>query len=626
MTLASPHTATLEAAEAHHRNGRLEEAQTQYHAILKIVPDSADAHYGLGTVLVQNGKMDQALSHLEKAVALDPNVPEFLFNLALVEQQLGLISRAAQSLEKAGAAAQNDLYFLIPICKKLVEIRQPHTALHYLQATGSHDPKVMFLIARARAFCGDLERALDDFNQLIQRFPNDMALRREHARAAALIRDYDTAIQSYQAYLKKPDANADDFLGLADLYLTAHKPSLAKDALAQFFKLGGVQADAYLIAAKCARLENNHEALRQNIDKTIELQPTSGQAWHFRMETAEQENLPDIAKSCIRLAADPACSRRDAVRLYLCAGKAYEMIGDYQPAFEALSKGNAHHQNLMAQEGAQYDPNTTAAYHKATLERYPLNAIFPTNTVPPKPNQTRPLFILGMPRSGTTLVEKMLATWDNIEAGGENEAIEFIAQRYYWDITKKRAALPSALEVSALEKMATQYWARTPSKAEILTDKMPHNFRHIGLICQIFPSAPVLYMKRDPMDVCLSIYSRLFPDGHPYACDLKAIADFYAASDRLLDHWKKLFPDRILEVQYERLVEDPKAVTREIASFCGLQWHKQCLEFHKANSSSFTFSELQVRQPLNKDGLGRWQQYGALLDPLRHALQKAGVS
>ena len=144
----------------------------------------------------------------------------------------------------------------------------------------------------------------------------------------------------------------------------------------------------------------------------------------------------------------------------------------------------------------------------------------------------------------------------------------------------------------------------------------------LGFIRSMFPAAPIIYMRRDPRDVCLSIYTRMFADGHRYACDLEWLAHYYSMSVRLLEHWKTVSGDRILEVIYEDLVADPTEQTRNIAAFCELQWDPACLEFHKQDTASFTFSELQVREPINTKSTGAWRNYESQLAPLLAALKK----
>lgn len=157
-----------------------------------------------------------------------------------------------------------------------------------------------------------------------------------------------------------------------------------------------------------------------------------------------------------------------------------------------------------------------------------------------------------------------------------------------------------------------------------MTDKMPQNFQHVGMILSTFPAARVIQMRRDPRDVCWSIFTRMFHAGHNYACDFESLAHAYAVSRQLMDHWAALAPDRVLDVSYEALVADPLVQGQRITDFCELPWSARCLDFHKTISTSFTFSELQVREAINEQRIGRWQPFERQLAPLVEALQRYG--
>ena len=233
-----------------------------------------------------------------------------------------------------------------------------------------------------------------------------------------------------------------------------------------------------------------------------------------------------------------------------------------------------------------------------------------------------PIFIVGMPRSGTTLVERILGCLDDVVVGGESEAVEVISTQHYWSLEQGRAVPPRKLQTDSWDSFANEYWRRSTKTGCRLTDKMPHNFWHLGFVRSMFPAAPIIYMRRDPRDVCLSIYTRMFADGHRYACDLEWLGHYYSMSISMMEHWKAVYGDRILEVIYEDLVADPTEQTRDIAAFCDLQWDPACLEFHKQETASFTFSELQVREPINTKGIGAWRNYETQLSPLFDALRK----
>lgn len=609
----------LDQAEQFHRSGNLADAAERYEQALKVAPGHADALYGLGTVLMQRNEADQALAYLDAAVRQLPNVPEFLFNLALCLIRLERVEEAKAHLLRAAGLAGQDPYLLLPICTQMIEFGLAGQAYGCLDATGVTNAKVTLLKAKALGALGDWRGAAKLLAGLAEQTPSDLTVWYEHSKAAGWLRDYDAAISSFERYLVLKTPDGEDYLQFADLLLTARHPGRAKDVLAQATGSGVDRAEAYHIAAKCARLEGNRAEVASFVEEALKRRPTFGQVWQLKAEILPKEELAELADQCAALVDDPACTEWDQVTLEMTAGQAYEKLARHEDAFEAFVRGNALQKPLLKKKNFEYDPAETEAEYGRIISRFPDKTGFPAADVVDQP---RALFIVGMPRSGTTLVEKILACLDGVEAGGENEAFEFVAAQYYWDLAQGHRPEPKDLAVETLRGMAEVYWQKTPHHQPVVTDKMPHNFRHLGLICQALPDARIIYMKRDPRDVCLSIFSRVFSEAHRYAVDLEWLAHFYAQTERMRQHWMALFPDRILEVDYETLVDQPVEQTQAIAAFCGLDWHPGCLEFHKSTSSSFTFSELQVRKPLNKKGIGRWRQYEQQLAPLTAALKR----
>lgn len=610
----------LDRAEAYQRAGQLEDAAAEYRSVLAQSPAHADAHYGLGTIMMQQGAITDASTHLGAAVEALPNVPEFRFNYALVLVKVGDVEGAKHQLLQAARLAGRDPYFLVPICTKMIEFGLAGEAYGCLDATGDTSPKTSVLKAKALGAIGDWRGAAKLLAGLTAQAPDDPSLWFDYSRAAGFLRDYETAIDAFKRYLACGPASGEDYLKLADLYLTARQPTNARLALDKAADGGVDQAEGHLIAAKCARLDGDKDKVAACVDQAIDRRPAFGQAWQLKFENAAPDLLPEIARECTALVGHKQATEWDRVMLGLTAGRAFEKLDRFPDAMDAFKQANEEHKGILARQDNAYDPAATEKETGKIIGHFPVGGSYQQAST----SDRRPIFILGMPRSGTTLVEKILTCLDGVEAGGENEALEFIAGQYYWDLAQGRLPAPAGLEAETLAGMADVYWRKTAFEGAIVTDKMPHNFRHVGLICQMFPDARILYMKRDPRDVCLSIYCRPFPEAHKYAVDLDWLGHFYAQSEILKKHWLAQAPSQVREIVYEDLVDSPVEKTQEIAEFCGLEWHPGCLEFHKKTSSSFTFSELQVRKPLNKDGIGRWQSYEAELAPLINSLRKHG--
>jgi tetratricopeptide (TPR) repeat protein len=239
-----------------------------------------------------------------------------------------------------------------------------------------------------------------------------------------------------------------------------------------------------------------------------------------------------------------------------------------------------------------------------------------------------PVFIVGMPRSGTTLVEAILASHAQVHGAGELDDV-FLMQRELQDLSGANTSYPHCLEsVSArvLDQVADRHLAKlqalAPDAARV-TDKLPQNFLNLGLIELVFPGARVIHCARHPLDTCLSIYFQQFMQHHDYATELEHIGLYYQEYRRLMAHWRAVLRLPLLEVGYEDLTANPEATIRHLLEFCGLPWDERCLRHHETGRVARTFSYHQVRQPIYKTSVARWKRYEKHLGPLIAALGDA---
>ncbi|MEO5883064.1 MAG: sulfotransferase, partial [Caldimonas sp.] len=295
-------------------------------------------------------------------------------------------------------------------------------------------------------------------------------------------------------------------------------------------------------------------------------------------------------------------------------GKALDKAGAYDAAFAAYVAANRASRASVG-AAAHYD----AAAHERFVDR--LIAAFPAPLPadPTPPHGTRRIFICGMFRSGSTLVEQILASHPRVTAGGELEFLPAIAERHF---APSLATWP-ALDAAARQQLRSAYARAVASRypdAAVVTDKRPDNFLHIGLIKALFPAARIVHTRRDPLDNCLSVHFLHLSQTMPWALDLLDIAHWLRQHDRLMAHWHSLWGRGIHELNYDRLVAEPRPVIEALLAHCGLPWDEACLAFHATRSVVRTPSAWQVREPLYTRSSGRWRNYERHLGPLRAAL------
>jgi len=302
----------------------------------------------------------------------------------------------------------------------------------------------------------------------------------------------------------------------------------------------------------------------------------------------------------------------DTLLLHFALGKAFMDIGDSDRAFAHLHAGNR-----MKRETIQYDPATTTAW----LAR--VAAVFSPALLARLGGQgapgEMPVFVLGMPRSGTTLVEQILASHPAISGAGELAHIQNIAGGM--------AGFPEAagqLNAGELRGLGQTYLDQVAGLAHgrrYLVDKMPVNFVYAGLIRLILPEARLIHCRRDPVDTCLSCYTKLFSAEQPFSYDLGELGRFYGDYRRLMAHWRDCLPaTHFLEVDYEALIADVEGETRRMLAFLGLEWDERCRNFHQTSRTVRTASLNQVRRPVYASSAGRWRGHARHLGPLLEAL------
>lgn len=338
---------------------------------------------------------------------------------------------------------------------------------------------------------------------------------------------------------------------------------------------------------------------------------------HYALAQAGRfvENDPRLAgleRLNRKIAALPPPSQCD---LHFALGKAYDDLGRCEEAFAHWQAANAIKRKFVGYDEAMF----LGILHD-------LKAAFPADVLAARRGagyaDETPVFVVGMPRSGTTLVEQILASHPDVYGAGESMHLHRLLGQGMagQDFPARFCEVPDA----ALCRLGTQYVVhmRTAAPAaKRIVDKLTANFMLCGLIHAVLPRARIVHVRRDPRDTCFSCYANLFSQNFDYTYDLGELGRYYRAYEELMTHWRHILPaETFLEVRYEDVVADFETQSRRLVDFCGLQWNDACRDFHKTNRVVHTLSAAQVRQPLYKTSVGRWKPYAARLSPLFSAL------
>lgn len=408
-------------------------------------------------------------------------------------------------------------------------------------------------------------------------------------------------------------------LSSLDMYEQAE--SLFLDAVKQEPGVAG----SYYNLATVQRFLGKLDKAETNLDKSLALDPGDGEALGLRSglrrQTPESNHLDQLEG----LLADSASSPRRAVSICYSLAKELEDIGDYSRSFTYLKRGADTRREHLRYD-VQRDIQTMAAIRDVYSE-----AVFTEDKV--GFINASPIFVIGMPRTGTTLVERILGSHSAVHAAGELNEFALSLVKITRGLAGNRPAsgadlvtLSQHIDFAALGRLYIEGARDRLTQCVHFVDKMPLNFLYAGLIHLALPKAKIIHVERDPMDTCYAVYKTLFENAYPYSYDLRELGQYYVAYKELMAHWHKVIPGVMHTVKYEDLVADHQGVTQSMLEYCKLSWEEQCLRPHEGAGYSATASATQVRRPVHQESVGKWKHYQNELQPLAEILLAAGIT
>jgi tetratricopeptide (TPR) repeat protein len=359
-------------------------------------------------------------------------------------------------------------------------------------------------------------------------------------------------------------------------------------------------------------------------DRVIALKPADFEAYKnradLRTQTAERNHIAELEALSVR----PFADWRSEVQIRYALAKEYEDIGNFAKSFENLTRGANQRRRHM-----RYDIAADVDTVQWIMDAYPEG---PAAAAQGR-GEDAPIFIVGLPRSGTTLVERILASHSQLFAAGELDCFALALV----DAVRRqtgRAQMPrrdlvmnsASLDFAELGRDYIKRAYAASSGGGRFIDKMPLNYLYCGLIRRALPNAKIVHLTRHPMAVCYAMYKTLFKDGYPFSYDLAETGGYFLAYRRLMAHWRTKMPGTIYDLSYEALVGDPQSETRRLLAFCGLDWEDGCAQFHANPAASTTASAVQIRRPIYDSALSQWRNYETELAGLRAQLTAAGVA
>jgi tetratricopeptide (TPR) repeat protein len=597
------------------KQSRAKEAEHTLSRAVRMYPGFARAHETLADALIMQGKLPQALEALDRAAELEPGNASVRFKRGKVYDGLGREDEAAKQFEES-----------IKLTVRGLRLQR----------------------------MGNVREAERIYRDVLLRDPDNVDALRLLAGIAMRAKQWGDA----EVLLEKALEKAPDFVqGWLDLGQARHEQDRTDDALEAFshaMRLEPDQSNARASAATTNAMAGRHDEALRLFDEALRRKPDHAGALAGRGHTLKtvgrQEEAIEAYRACIAAhpwhgeswwslanlktfcfsdddigemeaqIADERLGDEQRANFLFALGKAYEDKGEYGRAFEYYSQGN---ENRRAREN--YDPVQTADTHDALIEIF-TREFFESRAGSGDPDDA-PIFIVGLPRSGSTLIEQILASHPDVEGTHELPDLGRVARSSgaRRSDRKKYPTVITSLTPEELARLGADYIERTKRHRHEgtprFTDKMPNNFAHVGLLSLILPNAKIINARRHPLDSCFGSFKQLFARGQPFTYDLFELGEFYFEYDRLMKHWHEVLPGKALDVQYEEVVDDLEGQVRRLLDYCGLPWDDACVRYYESDRAVKTASSEQVRKPIYATSKHRWRNFEQELAPLIEILE-----
>lgn len=608
---------------------KFDQAKQHLEEAIRLYPEFAPAHDGVGDCLFAQGYVGSAIRAYEQALRLDPT---YAGVLRKIERAQELIKKAESSAPADGKSSDRRMAFPEEIQK-----------------------------AERLSKDGDATKAEEIYRSILKRDPNHVEAARLLAKIAADKQRFSDA----EVFLRHATSIAPDYtrlwVDLANVLRELHKPKESLECANKVLELAPDTAESYMLYAGAVGFENRHEDAIESYEKALEISPNKPGALcsmaHHLKTIGRQEEAIAAYRKCIEvkpghseaywslanlktfqfsdgeittlyeLLDDDELKDESRVQLHNALGLDRESRRDYDTAFSHYKQCNS-----LRRKAESYDPVDTETHYDRIVEVFD-EEFFEQRSGFGIPDAS-PIFVVGLPRSGSTLIEQILSSHSMVD--GTFELTELpAAVKGLRRSPKRKSMFPDTLpglsadEWRELGETYVESVLKHRAGGTYFIDKNPNNFIFVGLLRLALPNAKIINARRHPLDSCFGTYKQLFASGQPFSYDFTDLGEYYLQYVRLMDHWHQRMPGFMLDVQYEQVVDDLETQVRRILDYCGLPFEDECLRFHETDRAVKTASSEQVRRPIYSSSVNLWRNYeghiGELIEVLRPLLSEMPV-
>ena len=635
-------------------SGQFEHAERRCNAFLEKKPDDINVLGLLGMVLLRLGKTGEARPVLEKTIRLEPRFAKPYEDLGMLCLTEGNAERAEQYFDEAIRLDGNQASAYAGLAQALARLGKYDAARRAKQRHMQLSPIAQALAKanRLRA-TGQLAEAEKICDEISKQHPANSDILRLQANIAAedgrkiIAEGLLKRIIQISPDNSRPYADLGRFFGQQDRYpeaVDALRKSIELDSsvvgshqlLADYLSILGHSAEAlqsYDVALQLypdyapalvgrghmLRILGHWDDAIAAYEKAIEIYPKFGDAWWSLASLKRYRFSPGQVKQMHASLDASAENIASEISLHFALARSFEDDNDFESAWQHYELGNAKKRKTI-----KYNMVRTEISHDAVIDFFDRDLF--ENRSPPDSDGPAPIFIVGMPRAGSTLLEQILASHSQVEGAAERPYIAMLSKT----LGSKRSGekvYPEVLADMTDEQIASVgkaylYYSEgnRPQKLPRFTDKMPSNFSYVGMIRLALPNAKIIDSRRHPLAVCVANYRQLYAKGKNHAYDLNECAEYLLEYDRVMNHWNEVLPSYVLRVQYEDVINDVEAQVKRVLDFCELPWEDECLKFYETERPVNTASMEQVREPIYSDAVSYWKHYEAHLDEIKEIL------
>lgn len=533
--------------------------------------------------LANQGKFAEADKICREIIAINDRFHPAYHLLGQLASHAGRNDIAVSMLEHAAALDPNRAYYQRDLAEVLVLSAKAQDALSIIKRAlvlEPDDAQAHFILGLATMSLGMLDNASEAFQQTIELEPNF-----------------------------SPAHN-----NLGSLLERSGELKEAKKAYSEAVRIESNNAQAQNNLASILIAEGDIKAAKDHLEAAIKASPDYIEA-HHNLSALKKYQKDDLHITRLQsIAADPSKLTTDnQIRLEFVLGKAYSDMGDYDRAFSHYKNGNQKKRATF-----EYCEDEATKFNSDLKTSFP--SAFFQGPAESQSNEPIPIFIVGMPRSGSTLVEQILVSHSEVSTAGELTVLNKIVKDHVEEFPKGVDKLSNA-EFAEIGNAYLNVIRKKAPESKYIIDKMPGNYRLLGLIARALPQAKIINTTRNPLDCCFSVYTRLFLETLHYGYDLEELGNYYLLYQNLMAHWHSVLPDGVLtDAAYESVVGDLRGEAEKMVDFIGLRWQEELLEFYLQETNVLTASAAQVRQPIYKSSIERWKPFQKELEPLIRAL------